>query len=49
MLNPKKKYNLEYYLGVVEKLVGMGIHILGLKDVSSHYPNHYQKPFRDAD
>lgn len=32
MLNPKKKYNLEYYLDVVEKIVGMGAHILGLKD-----------------
>jgi pyruvate carboxylase len=29
MLNPKKKYNLEYYLDVVEKIVGMGAHILG--------------------
>jgi pyruvate carboxylase len=32
MLNPKKKYNLEYYLGVVEKIVGMGAHVLGIKD-----------------
>lgn len=32
MLNPKKKYNLEYYLSVVEKIVGMGAHILGIKD-----------------
>lgn len=32
VLNPKKKYNLEYYLNVVDKLVGMGIHVLGIKD-----------------
>ncbi|KAH6612493.1 pyruvate carboxylase [Boeremia exigua] len=34
MLNPKKKYNLEYYLDVVGKLVKMGIHILGVKDMA---------------
>ncbi|KAF1945425.1 pyruvate carboxylase [Clathrospora elynae] len=34
MLNPKKKYNLEYYLGVVEKIVKMGAHILGIKDMA---------------
>jgi pyruvate carboxylase len=34
MLNPKKKYNLEYYLGVVDKIVGMGAHILGIKDMA---------------
>ncbi|KAK5137641.1 hypothetical protein LTR08_007936 [Meristemomyces frigidus] len=34
MLNPQKKYNLEYYMGVVEKVVNMGIHILGLKDMA---------------
>lgn len=32
MLNPSKKYNLEYYLGVVDKIVAMGAHILGVKD-----------------
>jgi pyruvate carboxylase len=32
MLNPEKKYNLEYYMKVVEKIVGMGAHILGIKD-----------------
>ena len=31
MLNPDKKYNLEYYLGVVDKIVSMGAHILGIK------------------
>lgn len=34
MLNPKKKYNLEYYLNVVDKIVGMGAHILGIKDMA---------------
>ncbi|KAF9692396.1 hypothetical protein EKO04_009573 [Ascochyta lentis] len=34
MLNPKKKYNLEYYLDVVDKIVKMGAHILGLKDMA---------------
>jgi pyruvate carboxylase len=29
MLNPEKKYNLEYYLSVVDKIVAMGAHILG--------------------
>nr|POF03006.1 pyruvate carboxylase [Quercus suber] len=33
-MNPSKKYNLEYYLGVVEKIVGMGAHILGIKDMA---------------
>jgi pyruvate carboxylase len=34
MLNPKKKYNLEYYLSIVEKIVNMGAHILGIKDMA---------------
>jgi pyruvate carboxylase len=34
MLNPKKKYNLEYYLDVVDKIVKMGAHILGIKDMA---------------
>jgi pyruvate carboxylase len=34
MLNPKKKYNLEYYLELVEKLVALDIHILGIKDMA---------------
>lgn len=34
MLNPNKKYNLEYYMGVVDKIVGMGAHILGIKDMA---------------
>jgi len=32
MLNPEKKYTLEYYLSVVDKIVKMGAHILGVKD-----------------
>jgi hypothetical protein len=32
MLNPKKKYNLEYYVSVVDKIVAMGAHVLGIKD-----------------
>ncbi|PSN60385.1 pyruvate carboxylase [Corynespora cassiicola Philippines] len=34
MLNPKKKYNLQYYLDVVDKIVKMGAHILGIKDMA---------------
>lgn len=34
MLNPKKKYNLEYYMDVVDKIVKMGAHILGVKDMA---------------
>ncbi|KAL1304975.1 hypothetical protein AAFC00_003880 [Neodothiora populina] len=33
-LNPKKKYNLEYYLDCVDKIVGMGAHVLGIKDMA---------------
>merc|ERR1712000_255037 len=28
MLNPQKKYNLEYYLDLVDKLVALDIHVL---------------------
>ncbi|KXL48551.1 hypothetical protein M433DRAFT_5541 [Acidomyces richmondensis BFW] len=34
MLNPEKKYNLDYYMGLVEKIVKMGAHILGIKDMA---------------
>ncbi|KAK6538298.1 pyruvate carboxylase [Orbilia ellipsospora] len=34
MLNPKKKYNLEYYLQLAEKVVNLGTHILGIKDMA---------------
>lgn len=34
MLNPKKKYNLEYYLDLVDKIVKIGTHSLGVKDMA---------------
>ncbi|KAH8792705.1 putative pyruvate carboxylase [Hyaloscypha finlandica] len=34
MLNPNKKYNLEYYMDLVAKLVDLKIHVLGLKDMA---------------
>lgn len=34
LLNPKKKYTLEYYLDLVDKLVNLKIHILGIKDMA---------------
>ncbi|KAF2221385.1 pyruvate carboxylase [Elsinoe ampelina] len=34
MLNPNKKYNLEYYLKIVDRIVAMGSHIIGLKDMA---------------
>ncbi|KAI5819483.1 carbamoyl-phosphate synthase L chain, ATP binding domain-containing protein [Pyronema omphalodes] len=34
MLNPKKKYNLQYYLDLVDKVVEMGTHVLGIKDMA---------------
>ncbi|KAF2405616.1 pyruvate carboxylase [Trichodelitschia bisporula] len=34
MLNPKKKYNFEYYMSLAEKIIGMGAHILGIKDMA---------------
>lgn len=34
MLQPGKKYNLDYYLEVTEKVVQMGTHILGIKDMA---------------
>lgn len=34
MLNPHKKYNLEYYMNVVDKIVHMGAHVLGIKDMA---------------
>jgi len=30
----RQKYNLEYYLGLVDKLVGMGVHTLAIKDMA---------------
>ena len=34
MLNPHKKYNLEYYMGLIEKIVKIGTHIIGIKDMA---------------
>ena len=34
MLNPSKKYNLEYYLDLVDKIVNIGTHIIGIKDMA---------------
>ncbi|KAL5121854.1 pyruvate carboxylase [Pleosporales sp. CAS-2024a] len=35
LLNPKKKkYTLEYYIEVVDKIVAMGAHVIGLKDMA---------------
>lgn len=34
MLNPHKKYNLEYYMNMVAEIVAMGTHILGIKDMA---------------
>lgn len=34
MLNPKKKYNLEYYMDLVEKIVKIGTHVIGIKDMA---------------
>ncbi|KAL9091751.1 MAG: hypothetical protein Q9159_001266 [Coniocarpon cinnabarinum] len=34
MLNPQKKYNLDYYMDLVEKIVKMGAHTLGIKDMA---------------
>ena len=33
MLNPEKKYNHEYYMELAEKIVKIGTHILGIKDM----------------
>lgn len=34
MLQPGKKYNLEYYLEIVSEIVKAGTHILGIKDMA---------------
>ncbi|KAF3985127.1 hypothetical protein FT663_05264 [Candidozyma haemuli var. vulneris] len=34
MLNPDKKYSLDYYLNVVDKIVEMGTHFIGIKDMA---------------
>lgn len=40
MLNPSKKYNLPYYLDLVDKLVKLDIHILGIKDMAGVLKPH---------
>lgn len=34
MLNPSKKYSLKYYLDLVDKIVKLGTHVLGIKDMA---------------
>ncbi|KAI9724462.1 MAG: hypothetical protein M1812_000530 [Candelaria pacifica] len=34
MMNPQKKYNLEYYMDLVDKIVKLGTHVLGIKDMA---------------
>ncbi|KAL9612877.1 MAG: hypothetical protein Q9167_002561 [Letrouitia subvulpina] len=34
MLNPKKKYNLDYYMDLIGKIVKIGTHIIGIKDMA---------------
>ncbi|OAA66993.1 pyruvate carboxylase [Niveomyces insectorum RCEF 264] len=38
--NPKKKYNLPYYLDLVDKLVALNIHVLGIKDMAGVLKPH---------
>ncbi|KAK2057497.1 pyruvate carboxylase [Colletotrichum caudatum] len=40
VLNPKKKYNLQYYLDLVDKLVALEIHVLGIKDMAGVLKPH---------
>jgi len=39
-LNPKKKYNLDYYLQLVDELVKLDIHVLGIKDMAGVLKPH---------
>ncbi|RDI87063.1 hypothetical protein Vi05172_g2773 [Venturia inaequalis] len=34
MMNPKKKYNFEYYMSLADKIIGLGAHVLGVKDMA---------------
>ncbi len=34
MLNPRKKYNLAYYMDLVDKIVKLDAHVLGIKDMA---------------
>ena len=40
LLNPAKKYNLPYYLDLVDKLVALDIHVLGIKDMAGVLKPH---------
>jgi pyruvate carboxylase len=40
MLNPTKKYNLAYYLELVDKLVALDIDVLGIKDMAGVLKPH---------
>ena len=40
MLNPKKKYNLPYYIDLVDKLVALDIDVLGIKDMAGVLKPH---------
>jgi pyruvate carboxylase len=40
MLNPKKKYNLPYYIELVDKLVALDIDVLGIKDMAGVLKPH---------
>lgn len=43
MLNPEKKYNLPYYLDLVDKLVALKIHVLSIKDMAGVLKPHAAK------
>ncbi|KAK4132358.1 pyruvate carboxylase [Trichocladium antarcticum] len=40
MLNPTKKYNLKYYMELVDKLVALDIDVLGVKDMAGVLKPH---------
>ncbi|CRK33372.1 hypothetical protein BN1723_014727, partial [Verticillium longisporum] len=40
LFNPNKKYNLQYYLDLVDKLVALDIHVLGIKDMAGVLKPH---------
>jgi pyruvate carboxylase len=40
LLNPKKKYNLQYYFALVDKLVALDIDVLGIKDMAGVLKPH---------
>ncbi|KAL1891213.1 pyruvate carboxylase [Ceratocystis pirilliformis] len=43
MLTPGKKYNLQYYLDLVDELVKLDIHVLGIKDMAGVLKPHAAK------